>query len=254
MKGSEYYRGRASDSVEVGLTACSSADRSLQSSECKNQNDKRNKDQHEFQSNLDQTNPRLLPTNMIDLYIGSRDHPQPLVDGQDAVVPRVGPGSDGAEYVVERCIRRKVPLHAVLLLGCVSSSDEALDDAADLADWVFHLCVYGGGWCWKVEEARKEGCPRFSDFENMHQAVVEASQHRSCMRVKIASEAVSFKTARTIQKVHMRPAYSSNSIEQAPISPSSQCDPLLHDKRSPSSCGRCRARRGSVGKRISGMC
>lgn len=161
MKRSVSCREKVNAAVNARLTACSSADRSLRRSECKSPERQQESDQHELRSNLDETHPSPLLTDMIDLDIGSRDHPQPLVDRQYAVVSRVGPGSDGAEYVVEGCIRRKVPLHAVLLFGGVSSSDEAFDHATNLADWVLHLCACGVVWCRKMVEGMKGGCPRF---------------------------------------------------------------------------------------------
>lgn len=78
---------------------------------------------------------------MIHFDIGPRDDPQPLIDGQDTIVPRVGTRSDRAENMVKGRIGSKVPLHTVLLLACVSSRNQAFDDTSNLVDWILHLVV-----------------------------------------------------------------------------------------------------------------
>ena len=83
-----------------------------------------------------------LLTNMEDLNIRARDHSQPLIDGQDAIISRVGAARNSAEDVVERRIGSKVSLHAILLLRSIPGGHEAFDDSSNLVDWVIHrACV-----------------------------------------------------------------------------------------------------------------
>lgn len=76
---------------------------------------------------------------MVDFDVGSRDHAKPLIDGQDTIISGIRTRGDGAEDMVEGGVGGKVPLHAVLLFGCIPRSDKTFDDAADLVDRIFHL-------------------------------------------------------------------------------------------------------------------
>lgn len=155
------------------LTACSSAGRSLQPREMGRTDKGDTSGQVSMNPKRDARLWRAsLLTNMEHLDIRARDHPQPLVDGQDTIVPRIGSRADGAEDVVERGVRGKVPLHTVLLFGCISGRDEAFDDATNLADWILHR-EYVDVRCWTMVEGHDRRCPR-SRVEDMHGRRVEA--------------------------------------------------------------------------------